>query len=179
MNNLMNRGNNLVAFTMTTLSVLTFLCFASTALNNYSDPVEYTVKIPKIKLRSIQNYRENENSDLGILRFDLAADFAPVFNWNVKQLFIYLLAEYSTEKNVKNQIVLWDKIMKREDSQHLSLNNMGLKYYFKDNGAGLIGNDNVTFTLHWNVVPNAGQLSLWPGKNSIALKMPTQYMSSG
>jgi len=175
----MNRGNNLVAFTMTTMSVLTFLCFASTALTNYTDPVDYSVKVNKIRLRSIQNYRESENSDLGILKFDLQADFSPVFNWNVKQLYIYLLAEYPTEKNVKNQIVLWDKIMLREHNQQLNMNNHAMKYYFKDTGAGLIGNDNVTVTLHWNVVPNAGQLSLWPGKSSYTLKMPTQYQSTG
>lgn len=179
MNNLMNRTNNLVAFTMTTLSVLTFLCFASTFLTNYSEPVDYNVKVSKLKLRNLPDYQNSQESfDLGTMRFDLKADFAPVFNWNVKQLFIYLLVEYKTQKNVKNQIVLWDWIMKREDRQLLNLRSEGLKYYFKDDGHGLIGNDNVTLTLHWNVVPNAGQLSLWPGKGSYKVPFPMAYTAT-
>lgn len=27
-------------------------------------------------------------------------DLEPIFNWNVKQLFLYLTAEYTTENNV-------------------------------------------------------------------------------
>ena len=38
-------------------------------------------------------------NDLGYLTFDLKVDLEPLFNWNVKQLFLYLSAEYSTPKN--------------------------------------------------------------------------------
>jgi signal peptidase complex subunit 3 len=38
------------------------------------------------------------------LTFDLQADLTPLFNWNVKQLFLYLTAEYTTPANeVKSQ----------------------------------------------------------------------------
>ena len=40
-----------------------------------------------------------EKNDLGFLTFDLQADLTPLFNWNVKQLFLYLTAEYSTPSN--------------------------------------------------------------------------------
>jgi len=172
----MNRGNTLVAFTLTTMTVLTFLCFASTFLTDYSSPVDYSVKVSKLKLRNLPDYGvSSENFDLGTMRFDLKADFAPAFNWNVRVLFIYLLAEYTSERNVKNQIVLWDSIMRREDRQNINLRNEGLKYYFRDDGHGLIGNDNVTLTLHWNIAPNAGLLSLWPGKTSHRLQFPNTY----
>ena len=39
-----------------------------------------------------------EKNDLGYLTFDLKVDLEPLFNWNVKQLFLYLSAEYSTPK---------------------------------------------------------------------------------
>ncbi len=41
-----------------------------------------------------------EKNDLGFITFDLVADMTPLFNWNVKQLFLYLTAEYMTSKNV-------------------------------------------------------------------------------
>ncbi len=41
-----------------------------------------------------------KKNDLGFLNFDLNVDLEPLFNWNVKQLFLYLTAEYETKANV-------------------------------------------------------------------------------
>jgi signal peptidase complex subunit 3 len=41
-----------------------------------------------------------KKNDIGFLNFDLQTDVAPLFNWNVKQLFLYITAEYETELNV-------------------------------------------------------------------------------
>jgi len=88
-----------------------------------------------------------------------------LFNWNVKQLFLYLTAEYQTENNEFNQVrlwvyklmffsfsrlifhkrinniywqvVLWDKIVLRGDNAVLDFKNMNTKYYFWDDGKGL------------------------------------------
>uniref|UniRef100_A0A8B9CEA4 Signal peptidase complex subunit 3 n=1 Tax=Anser brachyrhynchus TaxID=132585 RepID=A0A8B9CEA4_9AVES len=62
-----------------------------------------------------------------------------------------------------NQVVLWDKIMLRGDNPRLFLKDMKSKYFFFDDGNGLKGNRNVTLTLSWNVVPNAGILPLVTG----------------
>ncbi|KAG9479903.1 hypothetical protein GDO78_011758 [Eleutherodactylus coqui] len=61
----------------------------------------------------------------------------PIFDWNVKQLFIYLSAEYATKSNALNQVVLWDKIILRGDNPKLSLKEMKSKYFFFDDGNGL------------------------------------------
>lgn len=61
----------------------------------------------------------------------------PVFNWNCKQLFLYLLAEYETKKNKVNQVVLWDKIILRGQDANIDLNKMNTKYYFFDDGSDL------------------------------------------
>ena len=61
-------------------------------------------------------------------------DLTDVFNWNCKQLFLYLLAEYETKDNKVNQVVLWDKIIKRGDNAVLNLKKMNTKYYFFDDG---------------------------------------------
>lgn len=53
-----------------------------------------------------------ERNDLGFLTFDLKTDLTPLFNWNVKQLFLYLTAEYVTPNNVLNQVFLSKKITK-------------------------------------------------------------------
>ena len=45
-----------------------------------------------------------EKQDLGYIMFDLQADLTPLFNWNAKQLFVFLTAEYETVDNKLNQV---------------------------------------------------------------------------
>lgn len=78
-----------------------------------------------------------ERNDLGFLTFDLKTDLSHLFNWNVKQLFLYLTAEYVTPNNELNQVVLWDKIIQRGENSVLDFKNMNTKYYFWDDGNGL------------------------------------------
>lgn len=78
-----------------------------------------------------------EKKDLGFLTFDLQADLTSLFNWNVKELFLYLTAEYKTKDNDLNQVVLWDKIILRGENALLDYKNMNTKYYFWDDGNGL------------------------------------------
>ena len=66
------------------------------------------------------------------------ADLSPLFNWNVKQLFLYLTAEYETKTNKVNQVVLWDKIIQRGENAVLDYRSMNTKYYFWDDGNGLL-----------------------------------------
>ena len=78
-----------------------------------------------------------EKNDLGFLTFDLEADLTSVFNWNAKQLFLYLVAEYQTPKNALNQVVLWDKIILRGENAKIDVKSINTKYYFWDDGNGL------------------------------------------
>ena len=38
-------------------------------------------------------------------------DLNGAFNWNVKQLFVMVVAEYETEQYKNNQVTIWDKIV--------------------------------------------------------------------
>ena len=54
-----------------------------------------------------------QQQDFGDITFDLTADLRPLWNWNVKELFLYVTAEYATEQNEFNQVILWDQIIVR------------------------------------------------------------------
>ena len=82
------------------------------------------------------------------------------------------------------QVVLWDKIILRGENAMLDYRryfkhlesfmtwtkyfmtetefvptcSMNTKYYFWDDGNGLVSHKNVTMTLSWNIIPNAGNL---------------------
>lgn len=44
-----------------------------------------------------------KKNDLGFINFDMNVDLEYLFNWNVKQLFLYLTAEYESDANVKKK----------------------------------------------------------------------------
>lgn len=119
-----------------------------------------------------------KKSDLGFIVFDMTADLTKIFNWNVKQLFLYLTAEYETKDHQLNQVVIWDKIIRRGENAMLDYRSINTKYYFWDYGNGLKGNKNVTLTLSWNVIPNAGTLPKVMGEGSHKFKFPDEYSAN-
>ncbi|XP_060692606.1 signal peptidase complex subunit 3-like [Hemiscyllium ocellatum] len=170
MNSSMSRFNSLLAFTVTVLAALTFLVFLSTMFQQPRVPV--SIRVSGISLKIYEDYTGNH--DLGSINFSIFVDLAPVFNWNVKQLFLYLTAEYATAKNKLNQVILWDKILQRGENTRLNLQNMSPKYLLLDDGNGLIGN-NVSLSLSWNIVPNAGILYLIPASGHKVIPLPEKY----
>ncbi|XP_025087559.1 LOW QUALITY PROTEIN: signal peptidase complex subunit 3-like [Pomacea canaliculata] len=176
MNTFLSRLNTIFAFTLSVMAVLTFCCFLTTAFNDSKRPVE--IGTAKVTVKNVPDYSaDRERSDLGFVVFDLSADLTPLFNWNVKQLFLYLTAEYKTEDHPLNQVVLWDKIIVRGENAILNLKNANTKYYFWDYGNGLKGNNNVTITLSWNVIPNAGTLPKVAGDGRHRIQFPNEYSS--
>ncbi|KAK7097321.1 signal peptidase complex subunit 3-like [Littorina saxatilis] len=174
MNTFLSRLNTIFAFTLSVMAALTFCCFLTTAFNSHKSKID--IGTSKVTVKNVPDYSaDRERSDLGFVVFDMSADLTPLFNWNVKQLFLYLTAEYKTADNVLNQVVLWDKIIVRGENAILNLKNANTKYYFWDYGNGLKGNENVTMSLSWNVVPNAGTLPKVMGDGRHRIQFPTEY----
>lgn len=49
--------------------------------------------------------------------FDLEADFTPTFSdWNTKQVVCYLVFVYESPNHIRNEITIWDRIIKSTDS---------------------------------------------------------------
>jgi len=177
MNGILSRLNAYFAFAVTVLAFLTICCFLSTATNTHDSNI--TLGTGKVVVRSARDINIGTSvNDLGIVTLDIKGDLTDLFNWNVKQLFIYLSAEYKTKDHAVNQVVLWDKIIRRGQDAKLNLQNLNTKYYFWDFGQGLLGNENVTLTLNWNVIPNAGRLDKAVGTGSHAFSFPTTYIQS-
>eukprot|EP00126_Sphaerothecum_destruens_P010938 Sdes_comp20827_c0_seq3m17411 len=153
------RINSVLAFGAAALCLLTFLCFLSSLPFDPIPKVQFNLK--NVKIGNVTEYGiSNKKVDLALVSFDLSTDLECLFNWNVKQVFLYLIAEYSTSNNPRNQVVIWDKIIKKGQPALLKLTNRNSKYHFFDDGSGLSGHPNVTFSLHWNTIPMTGLLFL-------------------
>ena len=103
MDTVLTRATAVATYTMSVLASLTFLCFLSTFFNEYQ--VHADINTVKVVVKNAPDYAAGkEKNDLGFLTFDLQVDLNPLFNWNVKQLFLYLTAEYETPNNKLNQV---------------------------------------------------------------------------
>jgi len=174
MHSVLSRANAIFSFTLTVLASLTFCCFLTNATKEFAASVTIQASKPLVKHLPDYSAAKSKN-DLGFVDFDLEADLTPLFDWNTKQLFLYLTAEYKTKNNALNQVVLWDKIILRGENSVVDLKSAHSKYYFWDDGDGLRGNGNVTLTLSWNVIPNAGRLPLVPGIGQHRFQFPDEY----
>merc|ERR1712073_11785 len=131
----------------------------------------------KVVVKHVPDYSASrEKNDLGFITFDLQADLTPLFNWNVKVLFLYLSAEYSTPTTSYNTAVLWDKIIMRGEKTKLDLKSIKTKYYFRDESEALSG-ETVNLTLSWNVMPNMGHLTWVKAEERHTFTFPTEYYS--
>lgn len=108
MHTVLTRGNAILAYTLSVLACLTFCCFISTVFLDYRTNVK--INTVKTLVKNVPNYgASKELHDLGFITFDLQTDLQGLFNWNVKQLFLYLTAEYKTEANELNQVSFMSK----------------------------------------------------------------------
>jgi len=139
MHSLSSRLNALFAFFLSVMGAIALGCFASTWFKDYSS-ANLTVDKHAITLRSALDFTTTrQNSDLATIKFSINGNFTELFDWNTKEIFIYLVCEYTTPQNRLNQVVLWDKILLRDDKDvdHFVLENSSPKYYFFDDGAFL------------------------------------------
>ena len=78
------------------------------------------------------NYYSKKEEQYASIRFSLDADFSSLFNWNTKQVFVYVTAVWPSDSasetsrdleagnNVYNEAVIWDTIITAPSSDHLS-----------------------------------------------------------
>ena len=101
------------------------------------------------------NGKAKENSKIV---FDLDADLTPLFNWNTKQVFIYLTAEYDGKTpESSNKVTYWDKIITSPEDAVLHLRNQKSKYSVWDVEKSFRSR-NATLKLEWNIQPWVGPL---------------------
>lgn len=116
---------------------------------------------PSINIRTSRYYgstngKAKENSRIV---FDLDTDLSPLFNWNTKQVFVYLTAEYhgSAKPQTKSEVTFWDKIIPNKEHANLKLHDVKSKYSVWDLEEKLDGRE-LTFKLRWNIQPWVGPL---------------------
>ncbi|OJJ95452.1 hypothetical protein ASPACDRAFT_81930 [Aspergillus aculeatus ATCC 16872] len=106
-----------VALFVAGLAALSVLLFPT-------DGVTSQVKLRDVKVtKGRPHYYSTRKEEYAQLRFDLDADLTPLFNWNTKQLFVYVYASYpsdptNTSSAAVSHAVVWDTIISAPESAY-------------------------------------------------------------
>ncbi|KAI5296676.1 hypothetical protein KEM55_005741 [Ascosphaera atra] len=124
-----NRLQSVFGFFTTLGLVLGILTALSTTF--FPADVKSTVALKDVKvLKGRPNYYAPRREEYAQVRFDLDADLSSLFNWNTKQVFLYVLVSYpSTLQNssIPVESMIWDHIIPAKESPY-SLSALKQKY---------------------------------------------------
>jgi len=166
------RLNAVVFFGLTVLLGLS--CLAAISKIGHSSRHQPVVKT--LQLNTLRSLKSHGGVDRSLLSFDLEADLTPAFHWNIKQIFVYVVASYKTEDTPVNRIVLWDKIIEAGDNKIINEENVFVKYALVDQSDQLRGKE-VELQLMWDHMPITGLLYMGEqDKETVStFTLPSEY----
>ncbi|CDJ53814.1 signal peptidase subunit, putative [Eimeria brunetti] len=128
-----------------------------------------------VAVRDVYNFGYNYalNGDQAVLSLDIKADLRGLFQWNAKQLYLFVVAEYETPQHTQNQVVVFDRIITDEMDALVDYENIPAKYHLRDKGKGL-RNREITLKLQIVYHPIVGRMYTQTLAVA-AFRMPAQY----
>ncbi|KAF9461266.1 signal peptidase 22kDa subunit [Collybia nuda] len=157
MHNIFSRVNNVSALFSSCMMGLLVAIALSTLLFT-ADP-KGNLNIASVKVFPMKNRRVSaRKQDLAFVNFNITADLRPLFNWNTKQLFLYLEAEYANGQGAKNEVVIWDRIVRRKEDAVINVIGKN-KYMFRELSSTFKNVPPAHYALKYNVMPHVGALT--------------------
>ncbi|KAI9342527.1 signal peptidase 22kDa subunit [Obelidium mucronatum] len=158
----LNRLNAVTSFFSSVFfGVLAVVAITGPALLYSASTPSVNVNMAKasVKMGRLGYYYDQKKplTELATVHFDLNADLSPLFNWNTKQLFVFLVAEYRTDSHNFNQVTLWDDIITSKEESTIKLKRKKCKYLLSDISNKIAGVE-ANLTLHWDIMPHVGFL---------------------
>merc|ERR1712079_227453 len=73
------------------------------------------------------------------LKMDVDIDLSPLFNWNVRQIFVWITAEWDEHEGLHRLVTVWDRICTTPEAAKFRSKKLKLKYPIKDSVRTLRG----------------------------------------
>ncbi|XXQ35021.1 Signal peptidase complex subunit 3 [Plasmodiophora brassicae] len=147
------RGNAIFFYMLSAMAAVAILCDLSTTVIERGKPI---TKIPDVKITSLKHKQGSYFTfEEAKVRFGLDYDFTRMFHWNVKQLFVYVLASYTSPTGVDNNVVIWDQIIPRIGRHDVHIDWQTPEYKLYDVLSEL-SEANLTLSVNWDVMPSVG-----------------------
>ncbi|KAJ0417710.1 signal peptidase subunit-domain-containing protein [Aspergillus carlsbadensis] len=136
----LNRAQAVFGF-FTTVALFVAGFAALSVLLYPTDAVSAKVQLKDAKVtKGRPHYYSTKKEEYAQLKFDLDADLSPLFNWNTKQLFVYVYASYSSADTEAltapaTQSIIWDTIIEAPESPY-SFANLRERFFPAKSAAG-------------------------------------------
>eukprot|EP00906_Rhabdomonas_costata_P000308 RCo000410 len=169
------RANSVATIAVSNLAILTgLLALSSLYYENFGhqDPQASARVSTILRYGQIIDFRRQSLEELRIT-LNLDADFRTLFHWNVKQLFVFVSANFKSPQGSFG-VVLWDAIITSPEKAVLHLEGIPTKYPLIAKVGALRG-ANVTLTFHWSCMPHAGRIAMASTESSF-LVVPSEYI---
>ncbi|EIW83499.1 signal peptidase 22 kDa subunit [Coniophora puteana RWD-64-598 SS2] len=157
MHSIYARINGLTALLSTCVMVLLGTIALSSLIYTADPKGELSINSIRVHPGKERRY-PRRTREFAFVNFNVTADLTPLFNWNTKQLFLYLEAEYENVKGVKNDVVIWDRIVRRKEDAVINVQGKN-KYKFKDLAKSFKDVPPAHYSLKYNVMPYVGVLT--------------------
>ncbi|KIK10125.1 hypothetical protein K443DRAFT_139893 [Laccaria amethystina LaAM-08-1] len=157
MHSVFSRINNVSALLSSCMMALLAAIALSTLAFNADPKGDLAIASIKVYPGTARRYARTKQ-DLAFVDFNITADLTPLFNWNTKQLFLYLEAEYINTQGVKNDVVIWDRIVRRKEDASINVAGKN-KYNFREHSASFKNVPPANYSLKYNVMPYVGYLT--------------------
>ncbi|PFH37626.1 signal peptidase subunit protein [Besnoitia besnoiti] len=152
MDSYLNRGN---AVLCTVLA-----CLAIAALgNHFSTHLLQAEPTGEVSIADVYEFGFNQalQGEQAQVSLNINADLTSCFNWNTKQLFVYVVVRYETPKHSRNEVIIWDRIVTDPEDAILEFEGVMNSYPLRDHGRGL-RNRTVTVSLEYAYHPIVGSI---------------------
>ncbi|KAF8070164.1 signal peptidase 22kDa subunit [Lyophyllum atratum] len=157
MHSIFSRINNVSALLSSCMMCL-LAAIALSSLIFIADP-KGDLQVASIKVHPTNKRRySTKKQELAFVNFNISADLTPLFHWNTKQLFLYLEAEYTNAQGVKNDVVIWDRIVRRKEDAIVNVVGKN-KYMFRELSSTFKNVPPAHYALKYNVMPYVGALT--------------------
>ncbi|TQS38810.1 hypothetical protein Golomagni_00676 [Golovinomyces magnicellulatus] len=114
------RLQNVFGFFTTVMFAVAILIASSDLLIPRTPSASISLKDAQV-INGRPHYYSVKKEQYAVIRFSLSTDLSSLFNWNTKQLFVYVTASWpnSTSTEVCNEAVIWDTIITNPSADHL------------------------------------------------------------
>eukprot|EP01138_Halocafeteria_seosinensis_P012740 gb/GECG01013016.1/.p1 GENE.gb/GECG01013016.1/~~gb/GECG01013016.1/.p1 ORF type:complete len:194 (+),score=18.78 gb/GECG01013016.1/:1-582(+) len=144
------------------------------------EPIIRECRIAKVEKFTSDSHAKKMNplirapqGEIAALRTNIDTDFRPLFHWNVKQLFVFVIAEYQTGHNETSEVTIFDTIIRSPSEANIQLQSVG-KYFIVDESEKLKGNL-MKIHLKWDIMPATGILFSGKSDSVHSLRLPNEY----
>lgn len=107
--------------------------------------------------------------------FDMKVDLSTEYNWNLNQIYLFVVASYETRKNAKNEVVIYDRILRTAEDLTFTLKKSKVKYPLRDEFRETLAGKEVTLSIRYQVMPIFGLMRISELPSTAKLLVPSEY----